>query len=127
MSDTTTATTQDPAQQKEALQTDAAELEQDIKEAEQDAKEARKDGNDERADKLEASIAETKKELGEIKTLLKGLTERPFHPAPGDGDTPPTGEKQGETKQEEQRQEQDEPPAEPKRKHWMFGDRWNQE
>lgn len=130
MSDTTTATTQDPAEKKDDLKTEAAELEQDIKEAEKEAEQARDKGDDARADRLEASIAETKKELGEIKTLLKGLTERPFHPAPGDADKPPAdgaaGSSEGEQKQG-QEQTEDTTETKPKKRHWLYGDRWNEE
>lgn len=125
MADTPTTQTA-AADNKEALKTEAAELEQDIKEAEIDAAAARVAGDDARADRLEASITETKKELGEVKGLLKQLMDRPFAPAPGDGETPPAAPA-GEDKKD---QEQEEPPTEerPKgKKHWLFGDRWNQE
>lgn len=126
MADTTTTP---PAEKKEALQTEAAELEQDIKEAEQDAEKARESGDDKRADRLEASIAETKKELTEVKGLLKQLVERPFAPAPGDGEqapAAPAGDDKSEQKQG-QEHEEEAPPTKPKKGHWLFGDRWNEE
>lgn len=123
--------TEQQEEKKEELKLDANELEQDIKEAETEAAAERVAGNDARADKLEASIAETRKELTEIKDLIKGMSDRPFAPAPGDGepapdaqgrtgdgaaekDAAPEGDGQGDEKK-------------PKKKHWLYGDRWNQE
>jgi hypothetical protein len=108
----------------EGLKLEAAELTADIKETEQEAKEARSAGNDARADRLEASLKETRGELAEIKTLLQGLTDRPFHPAPGDGETPPAQTPAEETPPAET------PPAEEKpkgKRHFLFGDRWNED
>jgi seryl-tRNA synthetase len=121
-------TSTDPAEQKAELQTDAAELQQDIKEAKTEAAAERAAGNDARADKLEASIAKTQADLDDIKATLKQLVERPFAPAPGDGETPPAtpaGDDKGEQKQG---QEQEEPPADeqPAKGHWLFGKRWNE-
>lgn len=108
------------------LKTEAAELEQDIKEAQQEATQARKDGDDERAARLEASIADTRKELAEIKDMLKGFTERPFHPAPGDDEPQQQQQPADETKTDETKTDDDAVKPKPKR-HWLFGDRWNQE
>lgn len=122
-------TNTDPAEQKAELQTEAAELQQDIKEAKTEAAAERVAGNDARADKLEASIAKTQTDLDDIKATLKQLVERPFAPAPGDGETPPAtpaGDGKGEQKQD---QEQEEPPPDdkPAKGHWLFGKRWNEE
>lgn len=123
----TTEQEQGQEQQTAALETEAAELKQDIKEAKNDAQQARKDGDDERATRLEASIAKTQTDLDEIKATLKEMAGRPYAPAPGDGETPPAppaGEQKTETTEGQA-------PAEgenkPRRKHWMFGDRWNQD
>lgn len=123
-------TTQEQGQQesKEALRTEAAELETDIKEAETDAAAARVAGDDDRAMRLETAIAETKAELREIKALLKQQEERPFHRAPGDGETETKQEQgQGQEPETKQGQEQDAPDPKPKKKHWLYGERWNQE
>lgn len=117
-----TTAEQDPA----ALKTEAAELQTDITEAKQEAQQAREAGNDERADRIEASIAKTQTELEEIKTMLKGFTDRPFHPAPGDGEQPPATPPEGEQKQDQAAESEGEQKP-PKKKHWLFGDRWNQE
>lgn len=121
----TTATTPPPPNP-EGLKTEAAELTADIKETEKEAEAARAAGNDARADRLEASIAETRKDLEEIKTSLKALTERPFHPAPGDGETTPPAPAAGEGTTEETPPETT-PETKPKKRHFLFGDRWNEE
>src|SRR3954469_1031426 len=116
----TTATT-DPAQKKEELATEAAELVTDIKETEQEVKEARAAGDDARVTRLETSLTEAKKDLGEIKTLLVELKDRPFHPAPGDGETPPAAPV-GEENKDGQEQAATPPEDKPKKKHWLYGD-----
>ena len=122
---TNTEQQQPPAEQKEALQLEAGELQQDIKEAKQEVKQARAEGNDERANRIESAIAKQQADLDEIKQTLKGLADRPFHPAPGDGEAPPAPPAGGE--QTEQQQET-EPESKPKgKRHWLYGDRWNQD
>lgn len=120
----TTATTPPPPNP-EGLKTEAAELTADIKETEKEAEQARAAGNDARAERLEASLAETRKDLDEIKATLKGLADRPFHPAPGDGETPPATPAAESTPPETPAETS--PETKPKRRHFLFGDRWNEE
>lgn len=120
-----TATAPDPAQ-KEALQTEAAELQTDVTEAKQELQQAKADGDDARVAKLEASITATNKDLSEIKATLKQLVERPFAPAPGDGEQQPAAPA-GEQQTTEQTTTETEQPEKPKKGHWLYGSRWNQE
>lgn len=114
------------------LQTEAAELQADITEAKQEAQQARQDGDDERAARIEAAMNKQQAELDEIKTLLKGLTDRPFHPAPGDDSSDQGaaaaaagGGEQGAATQEAETETAAE--SKPKKGHWLYGDRWNQD
>lgn len=124
---TATEPPKDPAQ-KEALETEAGELQADIKEAKEEAKEARADGDDARAARLEASIAKTQADLEEIKGLIKGITDRPFAPAPGDGEPAPDAQgRTGDGAAEKDAAPETDDAKQPKKKHWLYGDRWNQD
>lgn len=117
-------------QGKEALQAEASELGADIKEAQQEAQQARDAGNDVRADRLEVSIAKTQSDLDEIKATLKAMAERPFAPAPGDGEAAPDAQgRTGDGAAEKDAAPETTPDADtkPKKGHWLYGQRWNQD
>ena len=118
-----------PAQQelKQTLQTEAQELKDDLKETKGELQQAKADGDTDRVAKLEASMDETKKTLGEIQASLKQLVERPFAPAPGDTEQTPAAPAGDEQQPKETEQSSEQPPEKPKKKHWLYGDRWNQE
>jgi hypothetical protein len=110
-----------------ALDTEAKELQADITETKTEAAAARTAGDDARADRLEANIAKTQADLDEVKTMLKALTDRPFHPAPGDGEAPAPGDgenKPGNGEAPAEEPKTDKPKGRPNR---FFGDRWNQD
>jgi hypothetical protein len=123
-------------QQTAALETEAGELQQDIKEAKTEAAAERVAGNDARADKLEASIAEAKSDLAEIKATLAEIKGRPYAPAPGDEEAAPDGqgrtgdgaaEKTAAAEGQGDGQAAAETEGKPRKKHWFYGDRFNQD
>lgn len=119
-------------QQTAALESEAAELKQDIKEATTEAQAERVAGNDARADKIEASIAETKSDLAEIKATLAEIKGRPYAPAPGDGEPAPddkgaTGDGAAEKTAAAEGQADGAAEDKPKKRHWFYGDRFNQD